>query len=178
MHISLSQHITKSSFPCLYFYCIKVMNVNGNKPTGTENPGMKYHRLHPTSTFPNPKPTSQKQTIFIVSLFSSLEVWMMCLDVYFSICICWHLTWKEHLIHKSPLALLHLPDCWSLLFLVLSLVTLVTLNTVLKALFLGLSTFDSISWTECEYKQLWQYKQWNVDRAGFLGMQPVQSRGA
>lgn len=130
------------------------MNANSNPPT--KNPKTCGRIPSPFSLFPNRKPTSQKQSLFAISLLSSLEGWMICLDIYFLICICWRPDSPDtkearNLQHPSgPLS-----SSWLLIFVIfssLSLVTLVTLNIVLKALFLVLSTFDSISWTECKYK--------------------------
>lgn len=130
------------------------MNANSNPPT--KNPKTCGRIPSPFSLFPNRKPTSQKQSLFAISLLSSLEGWMICLDIYFLICICWRpdspdMKEARNLQHPSgPLS-----SSWLLIFVIfssLSLVTLVTLNIVLKALFLVLSTFDSISWTECKYK--------------------------
>lgn len=119
MHVSLSQHISKSIFPCLYFYFIKVMNVNGNKTT--ENSRTRGCRPSPISPFPNTKSTSQKQSIFTVSLFSPLGVWMICLDIYFLICICRRPVSPDM---KEALNLQHpsgpLSSSWLLIFVIFS----------------------------------------------------------
>ena len=86
MHIGLLQSKTANIFPCLYFYFIKAMNANSNPPT--KNPKTCGRIPSPFSLFPTRKPTSQKQSLFAISLLSSLEVWMICLDIYFLICIC------------------------------------------------------------------------------------------
>lgn len=119
MHIGLSQCKTVSIFPCLYFYFIKAMNVNSNPLT--KNPKTRGHRPSPISLFPNRKPTSQKQSLFAISLFSSLEIWMICLDIYFLICICWR---PDSPDMKEALNLQHpsgpLSSSWLLIFVIFS----------------------------------------------------------
>lgn len=119
MHIGLSQRKTVSIFPCLYFYFIKAMNANSNPLT--KNPKTRGRRLSPISLFPKRKPTSQKQSLFAISLFSSLEVWMICLDIYFLICICWR---PDSPDMKEALNLQHpsgpLSSSWLLIFVIFS----------------------------------------------------------